>query len=166
MADAHLLADMKLHVLRGDFRPIYKAKERLTRAPGRSGQLVDFDVTTGRDNLGQAIVIRLLTPRGELDALGHPEFGSRLHELIGRENTETTRNLVKLFILEALQLEPRIEKKKIEVTVTPADDKPHAVGKGARNITLVSRVNVEITVRPIGATDTVTIGPFTLELAP
>ena len=166
MADAHLLTDMKLGLLDHRLRPIYAAAERTTRAPGRSGQLLDFDVTSGRNNLAQAIIVRLLTPRGELAALGHPEYGSRLHELIGRENTDTTRNLVKLFILEALQLEPRIEKKKIEVSVTPAELKPPAVGKGARNVALVSRVNVEITVRPIGATDTVTIGPFTLELGP
>src|SRR5688572_29210216 len=157
---------MKLEVRHRDFRPVYFAEERSTRAPGRRGELLDFQITSGRQNLGQAIVIRLLTPRGELEALGHPEFGSRLHELIGRENTDTTRNLVKLFILEALQLEPRIEKKKIEVTVTPADADPPAVGKGARNISLISRVNVEIRVRPIGETETVTIGPFTLELGP
>jgi phage baseplate assembly protein W len=157
---------MKLGLLDNRLRPIYAAAERSTRAPGRAGQLLDFDIVGGRHNLAQAIIIRLLTPRGELDALGHPEFGSRLHELIGRENTDTTRNLVKLFILEALQLEPRIEKKKIEVTVTQADAKPPAVGKGARNVALVSRVNVEIVVRPIGATETVTIGPFTLELGP
>ncbi len=109
--------------------------------------------------------MRLLTPRGELDALGHPEYGSRLHELIGRTNTDTTRNLVKLFILEALQLEPRIEPK-LTVIVTPADEKPPAVGKGARNVTLAPRVNVEISVTPVGETAVVTIGPFTLELEP
>ncbi len=95
--------------------------------------------------------MRLLTPRGELAALGHPEYGSRLHELIGRQNTETTRNLVKLHILESLAAEPRIEEV-VELAVTPAP--------GTRE-----RVNVLLQVRPVGETAVVAIGPFTLELA-
>lgn len=161
---AHLLTDIKLALLDRRLRPVYLAAERETRAPGRPGRLLDLDVVDGRDNLGQAIIIRLLTPRGELAPLGHPEYGSRLHELIGRENTETTRNLVKLFILEALQLEPRIQAR-IDVTVVAAEPNPPQVGKGARDVTRASRVNVEIVVRPVGETETVTIGPFTLELA-
>ena len=66
--------------------------------------------------------MRLLTPRGELAELGHPEYGSRLHELIGTPNTETRRGLAKLFVLEASRQEPRIEKV-IEVTVTPHPDR-------------------------------------------
>lgn len=161
---AHLLTDIKLALLDRRLRPVYLAAERETRAPGRPGRLLDLDVVDGRDNLAQAVIIRLLTPLGELAPLGHPEYGSRLHELIGRENTETTRNLVKLFILEALQLEPRIQAK-IDVVVVPAEPNPPAVGKGARDVTRASRVNVEIVVRPVGETETVTIGPFTLELA-
>jgi phage baseplate assembly protein W len=165
VANAHLLTDILLKDLDHRLRPVYAAAERTTRAPGRPGLLLDFDVASNRTNLEQAIITRLLTPRGELAPLGHPEYGSRLHELIGRENNDTTRNLMKLFILEALQLEPRIQSK-ADVTVTPAETRPPAPGKGARNVTLVSRVNVEIVVRPVGETDTVTIGPFTLELQP
>lgn len=165
MAESSLLTDMKLTLLDRRLRPVYQAAEHTTRAPGRSESLLDFDVVSGRDNLAQAIIVRLLTPRGELAALGHPEYGSRLDELVGRENTETTRNLVKLFILEALALEPRIEKK-MNVTVTPAETDPPKVGKGARNVTLAPRVNVEIVVKPVAQSDTVTIGPFTLELGP
>ena len=53
--------------------------------------------------------MRLLTPRGELAELGHPEYGSRLHELIGSPNSETRRSLAKLFVLESLAQEPRID---------------------------------------------------------
>jgi len=161
---AHLLTDIKLALLDRRLRPVYLAAERETRMPGRPGRSLDLDVVDGRDNLAQAVIIRLLTPRGELAPLGHPEYGSRLHELIGRENTETTRNLVKLFILEALQLEPRIQAR-VDVAVVPAEPDPPQVGKGARDVTRASRVNVEIVVRPVGETETVTIGPFTLELA-
>lgn len=163
MADAHLLTDIGLALSDHKLRPVYAAAERETRAPARPGRLNDFAVASGHKNLEQAIIVRLLTPRGELAPLGHPEFGSRLHELIGRENTDTTRNLVKLFILEALQLEPRIQSK-VEVTVTAAQENPPPTGKGARNVLSISRVDVHIVVRPVGETETVVIGPFTLEL--
>lgn len=150
--DRHLLTDIRLELLHRRLRPVYRAAEREVRAPGRPARRADLAVVAGRDNLGQAIVMRLLTPRGELAALGHPEYGSRIHELVGRQNTELTRNLVKLYVLDALQFEPRIESG-IEVSV-------HA------DPVTRSRVNVEVRVTPVGATDTVTIGPFTLELGP
>lgn len=68
----------------------------------------DAGTVAGRDNLGQALIVRLLTPRGALAPLGHPEFGSRLAELIGGTNDETTRRLARLFTLEALAAEPRV----------------------------------------------------------
>jgi phage baseplate assembly protein W len=166
MADnAHLLTDIRLALLDRRLRPVYTAGEREYRVSGRTGRVRDLDVVSGRSNLAQAVVMRLLTPRGELEPLGHPEYGSRLHELIGRENTDTTRNLVKLFILEALQREPRIEAE-MDVVVTPAQTDPPPVGKGARNVVQASRVNVEIAVTPVGETEIVVIGPFTLELGP
>ncbi len=47
---------------------------------------------------------------GELAPLGHPDYGCRLHELIGERDTETNRNRAKLFVLQALGAEPRVEK--------------------------------------------------------
>ncbi|MBI9093058.1 MAG: hypothetical protein JEZ12_27925 [Desulfobacterium sp.] len=91
-------------------------------------------------------------PQGELSALGHPRYGSRLHELVGKVNTVTTHNLVRLYILEALQREPRIGKI-VNVVVTPAVERP-------------SSVDVSLQVLPVGETQTVTIGPITLELSP
>ena len=81
--------------------------------PGASGfGLVtdggDLAVAAGGDNLAQALLIRFNTPVGELAELGHPDYGSRLHDLIGRPNNETTRNLVRLFTLETLRQEPRV----------------------------------------------------------
>jgi phage baseplate assembly protein W len=122
------------------------------RVPTRPVLLSDLGVVAGRDNLAQAIMMRLLTPRGELTALGHPEYGSRLHELVGRQNTDTTRNLVRLYILESLQSEPRVAEV-VALSVEP--------DQGRRD-----RVNVLLHVTPIGDTGPVTIGPFTLELGP
>ena len=70
----------------------------------------DLAPVAGVDNAVQAVVHRIKTARGELADLGHPEYGSRHHELIGRPNSENNRNLVKLYILQALAREPRIEK--------------------------------------------------------
>ncbi|SRR6266545_109912 len=156
--DRHLLTDIRLALRQHELRPVYSVDTDRRRVPNVTGLLEDIGVVAGRDNLAQAVVLRLLTPRGELASLGHPEYGSRLHELIGRPNTETTRNLMRLFILESLAQEPRIEKVQ-EVRVTPVD--------GSRTREDVRhRVNVLLSVKPVGPTATVTIGPFTLELAP
>lgn len=69
----------------------------------------DLDTYQRVDNLVQALLLRFLTPAGALAALGHPDYGSRLFELIGELNTETNRNKAKLFTLQALQAEPRVK---------------------------------------------------------
>lgn len=70
---------------------------------------VDLQRLSGVQNLQQALLLRFLTQQGELAHLGHPNYGSRLHELIGEPNTETTRNRAKLFALQALLDEPRVK---------------------------------------------------------
>lgn len=75
------------------------------------GELVSDLVTLdGVDNAVQAVIHRIKTVKGELADLGHPEYGSRHHELIGEPNNVRNRNLVKFYILQALAYEPRIEK--------------------------------------------------------
>ncbi len=78
---------------------------------------VDLETLTGADNLIQALLLRFLTPVGELAVLGHPDYGSRLAELIGELNTETNRNRAKLYVLQALAAEPRV-KKVLSIQVT------------------------------------------------
>lgn len=152
MADGQLLRDLRLELRQAAFRPVYGLKAAERRAVTRQGprRVIDFPTVDGTDNLAQAVMMRLLTPRGELAALGHPTYGSHLHELVGRENTVTTRNLVRLTTLESLEAEPRIAKV-VEVTVTPSP--------GTRD-----RVDVLVRAQPIQATDVVSVGPFTLEL--
>jgi phage baseplate assembly protein W len=70
---------------------------------------VDLETLTGADNLQQALLLRFLTPMGELTELGHPDYGSRLSELIGELNNESNRNLAKMFVLQALAGEPRVK---------------------------------------------------------
>lgn len=70
----------------------------------------DLALVGGRDNLAQAIINRLLTRKGELSTLGHPEYGSRLHELVGEPNNLRLRAKAEIFIRQALAQERRIEK--------------------------------------------------------
>ncbi|HKJ03657.1 MAG TPA: GPW/gp25 family protein [Longimicrobiales bacterium] len=70
----------------------------------------DLDRIDGVDNLTQALANRLKTRKGELAPLGHPDYGSRHHELVGEPNVERTRNLIKLYVLQALRDEARIER--------------------------------------------------------
>ena len=153
MANGHLLTDIRLDLLHHELRPVYAVatEQRRVATQQRTLEVTDLRTIEGRDNLGQAVIVRLLTPRGELAPLAHPDYGSRLHELIGRQNTETTRNLVKLHILESLAAEPRIEEV-VDLIVTPAPRTRE-------------RVDVLLQVRAVGETAVVSIGPFTLELA-
>ncbi len=143
----HLLRDLAARAKHRELRAVYRLSET-QKAPRRPWDFVPID---GYENLAQAVILRLLTPRGELAALGHPEYGSRVHELIGQENNTTKRNLLKLFVLEALKNEPRVDKV-VELKVEPSP--------GQR-----STVDVLLRVKPVGATTIVTIGPFAIELA-
>jgi len=77
----------------------------------------DLQLLTGVGNLQQALLLRFLTPLGELAQLGHPDYGSRLFELVGELNNDTNRNKAKLYVLLALAGEPRV-KQVLDVTVT------------------------------------------------
>lgn len=143
----HLLRDLAIHAVHRELRPVY----RLAETAQQPRKPWDFIPRAGQENLAQAVILRLLTPRGELAALGHPEYGSRIHELIGRENDGPRRNLLRLFILEALKAEPRIDKI-IELKVEPSPDTR-------------STVDVRLHIKPVATTEMVTIGPFPIQLA-
>lgn len=101
--------------------------------PGPGLPVTDAGVVQQLDAAVQFLVNRLMTREGELAALGHPEYGSRHHELIGEPNTERTRNLVKLYVLTALRREARVQRVERCVVSTPA---------GQRDV-----VRIELTVR-------------------
>lgn len=83
--------------------------------PGEPRELFDLATITERENLAQALILRLLTPRGSLAQLGHAAYGSRLHELIGERKTEPLRNLCRAYVLEVVAQEPRVEPKAVEL---------------------------------------------------
>jgi phage baseplate assembly protein W len=112
--------------------------------------LRDLSVASGLDNLTQAIANRLKTRQGELAALGHPTYGSRHHELIGEPNVERTRNLIKLYVLQALRDEHRIEQV-LQVRVSAEHDPPR------------DSVRIEIQARVLGQVDPLNLVlPFSL----
>lgn len=148
---ANLGIDLALDLVDSRALSIYRLRETTARRVegGRGITLRDFALAEGRDNLGQALTARLLTPRGELAALGHAAYGSRLHEVIGQPNTPTTRNLAKLFVIEALKQERRVGAiVLVEVTPHPAN----------RFLILIA-----VEVKPVG-TDAVLALAFGLEL--
>lgn len=149
--DKQLLKDIALTVSHKALRPVYRVDTKKQRAPDGDGIVIDMPGIRGRDNLAQAIRLRLLTPQGELKKLGHPLYGSRLHEIIGRVNTENTRNLARLRILESLKQEPRIDDI-LQVIVTAS-------------VARKSSIDVLIEVMPIGETSSISIGPLVIDLA-
>jgi phage baseplate assembly protein W len=155
MAEPQLLTDLRLKLIDSRALSIYVVREGQRRlasrsAAGRSVISRDLELVSDLDNLAQAITIRLLTPKGELAALAHADYGCRLHELIGFANTAAARNLAKLYVIEALKQERRIAHiKKVEVT-THAGDR--------------QRIDVFVRVLPIGRAAVLDVGPFTLDL--
>jgi phage baseplate assembly protein W len=106
---------------------------------------VDLGTARGEEALRQAMILRLLTPVGALAELGHAEYGSRLGELVGLENTETNRLRARAFVLQALAQEGRVE----EVL----DLRVGVPSNGAGD-----RISVSFRVRPTGGGDPVTLG--------
>jgi len=114
--DLRLLRDPTLHDSRAPGEDL-GTRARPERVPAGAAAPDDLATWTGVDNLAQALLLRLLTWRGELTRLGHPAYGSRLHELIGELNDESTRSRAKLYVLQALAGEPRVARV-VSVTVT------------------------------------------------
>lgn len=142
-ADLRLLRDLKNQSSRSP------GNDLLTR-PRPEGAGVDLEALTRVDNLSQALLLRFLTEIGELTILGHPDYGSRLFELIGELNSETNRNRAKLFVLEALQSEPRVREIR-SVTVT-------------QNRAVPTQMDIKVALLPVGS-DTLLnlVFPFFLE---
>lgn len=105
----------------------------------------DLHTIDGRANLAQAVINRLLTRQGELARLGHPQYGSRLYQLVGEPNSIRMRGLAELYIREALDRESRIEEI-TEIAFAPIDRR-----QGRHEL------KVRIRVRPVDETEELTI---------
>ena len=120
------MSDSQAH-LGSDLRLLGDLQFQNDRAGGSDllatlGQPIDLQTLQDRQNLQQALLLRFLTRQGDLTQLGHPDYGSRLYTLIGELNNQTNRNRAKLFVLEALAAEPRVQSV-ISVDVTGVRDR-------------------------------------------
>ena len=86
-----------------------------TRTDGLVGG--DLALAEGNDNIVQALTLRLRIRRGELAPLGWPDYGSRLHELIGELNVARTRLKLEVFARQAIEADPRVAKVESVVSV-------------------------------------------------
>ncbi|MCP4624973.1 MAG: DUF2634 domain-containing protein [bacterium] len=119
--------------------------DRLARTSSGVDELTDIAVFEDRENLAQALTLRLLIPRGSLKDLGHANYGSRLHELIGRQKNDTNRNLCRLFVLQAVAQEPRVEDKAVAFSFD-------------RDRETVSSFYFDLVVKPKNGDDDLTLG--------
>ena len=69
----------------------------------------DLALARGNDNIVQALTLRLKVKRGELAGVGWPDYGSRLHELIGEPNIPRTHARLMAYAREALEPDPRVQ---------------------------------------------------------
>ena len=115
-----------------DFNVIYEYDPVLTPIPftdeqyGRDMRLFEDDIrgdSSGdaeqikfQKNVLDALRHRLLTDRGEL--LRHPNYGSRLSNLMGLNITPTNIELARLYVVECINQDPRVDKI-VSVDITP-----------------------------------------------
>ena len=112
----------------------------------------DLETIGEEYNLAQAIIMRLNTMQGELRDLGHSSYGSRLSELIGEPNNERTRELARIYALESVTRDPRVEEV-VGISAEMFKDDPR-------------QINLNISVRAKGLTTILNmVFPFYLEVA-
>jgi phage baseplate assembly protein W len=82
----------------------------------------DLALARGNENIEQALALRLLVRKGELARLGFPDYGSRLHELIGAPNNQRTHVILMGHARAAIEQDPRVrEVVSVRTQVPPGD---------------------------------------------
>jgi phage baseplate assembly protein W len=82
--------------------------------PGRDAEIFEMKgskrgqlaTVRGLENLKQSLYIRLITPKGSY--VGHPLYGSNLHNYLGMKNTEENAALIDLEIERTLKTDSRV----------------------------------------------------------
>lgn len=86
----------------------------------RRSELGDLALARGNENIAQALLLRLKVRRGELAPLGWPDYGSRIHELLGEPNNARTRVKLNAFARAAVEEDPRVRRVK-DVSAEPGE---------------------------------------------
>ncbi len=82
----------------------------------------DISIADGIDNVRQALILRLRVRKGELARIGWPDYGSRLHELIGEPNNTRTHLKLMAFARSAVEADPRVaEVENVSTQVLPGE---------------------------------------------
>jgi phage baseplate assembly protein W len=105
---------------------LFGADLKLTASAGTldltAGRVGDLQIAAGNDNIVQALSLRLMVRKGELARLGFPDYGSRLHELIGEPNNQRTRVIAMGLARTAIEQDARVkEVQSVTATVPPGD---------------------------------------------
>lgn len=67
----------------------------------------DLKTVRGIQNLKQAIILRLLTPQGSL--LHHPQYGSKLADLVGQKGSPGQLQKIRIEILRTVRSDSRVK---------------------------------------------------------
>jgi phage baseplate assembly protein W len=97
----------------------------------------DLLLVAGNDNIVQALTLRLSVRRGELAPLGQPDYGSRLHELIGEPNIKRTWLKLMAFARDAVEQDPRV----LRVDTVQADPLDRNLVRITMDLTLITAPN-------------------------
>jgi phage baseplate assembly protein W len=131
-------------VLKRDLRLVFRPTGEVDLSTGPRG----LETVEGLDNLEQALVMRLLVGQGELAALTHPRYGSRVRELLGEPLDRPNLELLRRHVRKALEQDPRVEEV-TQVHVAPRPGEPgvvevHAVVRAGGGGQVEVRVEVDV----------------------
>jgi phage baseplate assembly protein W len=90
---------------------VMQATNNMTPSPKGDISVIEF-----KDNFVQSIRHVLLTAKGE--SFKNPNYGSELYKLIGQPMVESTIELARLYVVDAINQNPRVDKI-LNVTITP-----------------------------------------------
>ncbi len=104
------------------------------------------ECVSGKDNLTQALKLKLLMYRGELSGLGHPNHGTVIRDFLGEPLTRANIELLRRYVKKALVSDNRVESVD-SIVVKARRNIPGAVDVNAI-VTAIegSKIDVDITI--------------------
>jgi len=97
-----------------------------------------ISIVSGYENLTQALLMRLNTPKGTL--ILHPEYGNSFSDILGLPNTQANVNKLVVMVEQTIRQDSRVTDVSVEATSVDSDT-----------------VTLQITITPIGFEEQLTI---------